>query len=311
MTKYFGILILILIAATSCEQRETSTGTINPLLGDISYVKKYGTEPAANVPDKVRIGAHLEYVQQLLAQKSVDGMSTDMQQNRKRMLYLLHEYRLAERYPVNYDHRGQRKPCFIDKDGNICAVGYLVAKTAGMTLAEKINSQYKYAEIMEMKSAELLNWVAQSGLTMEECAMIQPTYGSPNTSYTSPAYGVGSAVWSGANISLTAFSSIQAMKGSNSKLVPALGIISGAGQIVYGALGMPKAKSTWGGDNTNEGKKAVCFINIGIGTTSVLLNTFNLLSASQKKNSRSTVSLFTAPAYSTEPVAGLTYTRRL
>lgn len=67
---------------------------------------------------------------------------------------------------------------FIERFGNICAVGYLVEQPAGRGVAEAINGQFQYAAIGAMDSPELRQWLAASGLTLAEATMIQPTYGA-------------------------------------------------------------------------------------------------------------------------------------
>jgi hypothetical protein len=74
---------------------------------------------------------------------------------------------------VKYD---DRKPCFIDDGGNICAVGYLVEQTAGRAAAEAINARHQYDELLAMDDPTLLAWATKSGFTLTELAMIQPTY---------------------------------------------------------------------------------------------------------------------------------------
>jgi hypothetical protein len=98
---------------------------------------------------------------------------------RNHLLDLLHDYWTKAVFPRNYDYKAERKPCFIDKDGTICAVGYLVEQTAGREAAETINFKHKYDVVMEMNDEMVDNWINKSGLTKEECAMIQPTYGPP------------------------------------------------------------------------------------------------------------------------------------
>src|SRR5690606_4507495 len=99
------------------------------------------------------------------------------QQNRMYLLNLLRQYRTAGVFPRNYEYAGRRLPCFIDGDGRICAVGYLIEQTAGRAVAEEINSRHKYEEVLAMNDPAIDEWVSNSGLTKEECAMIPPTYG--------------------------------------------------------------------------------------------------------------------------------------
>lgn len=87
----------------------------------------------------------------------------------------MRDYWKAEVFPMNTEY-AERKPCFIDEEGNICAVGYLVEMTAGKEAAKSINRVFQYATINEMESDLLEEWIATSGLTKKEYAMIQPTY---------------------------------------------------------------------------------------------------------------------------------------
>ncbi len=150
--------------------------TVNAILGDVSYIQKFGYAPGENANEQIRIQTHLEFVESILRRRVVSKMPKAPRENRNKMLNLLHDYWTCAEFPVNYDHPGTRIPCFIDKDSRICAVGYLIEKTAGRDVAEKINADFKYFEIFEMKDPLVENWIASSGLTKLECAMIQPTY---------------------------------------------------------------------------------------------------------------------------------------
>ena len=164
-------------SVSNSEKYTEKEQTINPVLGDISFLAKYGYQPDATTDEQLRIVTHFEYVENLLRQKDVSCLSPALQQNRAHLIDLFHEYKLAGKFPRNYDYDDQRRPCFIDKDNTICAVGYLVEQTAGRQAAEDINARFKYDDLLDMHDALVDNWVAQSGLTKEEVAMIQPTYG--------------------------------------------------------------------------------------------------------------------------------------
>jgi len=154
---------------------DAGTQPINPVLGDASFIETFGTAPTTETGNTLRIKTHLQYVENLLRAVCTDNLTTEQKASRENMLDLLHEYWTAEVFPLNYDY-AERKPCFIDKNNTICAVGYLVQQTAGQHVAEKINSVYQYAYISEMELPELNEWINNSGLTKTECAMIQPTY---------------------------------------------------------------------------------------------------------------------------------------
>lgn len=150
---------------------------INSVLGDASFVAAFGQLPGGVAGEDLRIATHLEYVERLLRSRDVRALPQALREERLRNLDRLHAYRTRRIFPRNHDYPGERRPCFIDRDGRICAVGYLVEQSAGRDIAERINSRFQYARISQMQSAELQRWLARSGLTIQEAAMIQPEYG--------------------------------------------------------------------------------------------------------------------------------------
>jgi|GEM_PF-6181508 len=149
---------------------------INPVIGDQSYFMAFGKMPDQFSDEQVRIRTHLAYAEFLLGKRNVSHLSVEMQAKRSHALDLLHEYWTRGQFPLNNDYKNERRPCFIDDNGTICAVGYLVEKTAGREAAEYINDKHMYQEIMEMKDPMIFEWMQQNGLTEEECAIIQPSY---------------------------------------------------------------------------------------------------------------------------------------
>jgi hypothetical protein len=149
---------------------------VNSVIGDISFATKFGHLPVTSTNETLRIQTHLAYVEHFLRQKDVSGLSPELQLKRAHLFDLLHGYWINGVFPRNYDYKNQRRPCFIDKDGRICAVGFLVEQTAGRQAAEAINAKHKYDFIKEMNDNMVDDWINNSGLTMEECAMIQPQY---------------------------------------------------------------------------------------------------------------------------------------
>ncbi|MFC5270297.1 hypothetical protein [Adhaeribacter terreus] len=276
------LFLLALALFTNHKQTPTdSNQTINAVLGDISLIEKYGVIPEY-LSEKERIQTHLTYVEKILRKRETAHLPEELKRRRASLLDQLHAYIGAGLFPKNYDHPGERRPCFIDKDGNICAVGFLIEQTAGRQLAEKINAAHQYDRIFDMKTPELLAWVESSGLTLEECAMIQPAYGAPpsyNYNYISNGYGLPSAVLGGANLSLNAVNLIQIAQGSDNKIVPVLGLAAGAGSVILGAANFEKDYYSGMGryPETNEAKKALSMLNIGLGTSTIILSVWNLL----------------------------------
>jgi hypothetical protein len=156
--------------------------TINPILGDVSLSAK-GLVPSL-VNEQTRIRTHLLYVEQLLRERSDAPLRA--QAKRIELLDHLHRYAEAGVFPANVKY-DDRTPCFIDDGGNICAVGYLVEQTAGRAAAEAINAKHQYDELLAMNEPALDAWAAESGFTLTELAMIQPTY---DWKYTEPIRGI-------------------------------------------------------------------------------------------------------------------------
>jgi hypothetical protein len=169
-------LVALFAASTTSIHAASTDEPINAILGDASFVQTFGYAPSKHTSEVLRIQTHLEYVETLLRKRDVSHLSAAAQQERAYLLDKLHEYWLAGRFPKNLAYQ-TRRPCFIDQFGNICAVGYLVEQSAGRALAERVNAQHQYEYISTMTMPELHAWVRSSGLTVEECGMIQPTYG--------------------------------------------------------------------------------------------------------------------------------------
>jgi hypothetical protein len=170
------LTLFLSLSVCSLSSRSNAADRVNPVLGNISYINKFGVAPDESTDEKLRISTHLEYVEQLLRSKDVSWMPEKQQEKRRQMLQLLNEYRNKGIYPDNFDYPGQRLPCFIDDEGKICAVGYLVQQSWGPKAANLINGRYQYRKISEMDLELLKPWMEYSGLSLEECAMIQPTY---------------------------------------------------------------------------------------------------------------------------------------
>lgn len=159
---------------------------INAILRDFSYTQKFGHAPDEKSDETVRIKTHLEFVEKVLRMKDVSSLPVALQKNRMHVIDLLHDYWTAGIFPRNFDFPDMRIPCFIDRENRICAVGYLVEQTAGREIAEQINSEFQYSNLLDMSDATIDSWIASSGLTKKECAMIQPTYEYKN--YPNPVW---------------------------------------------------------------------------------------------------------------------------
>lgn len=119
------------------------------------------------------IQARLTRVIDWLRGNSAAGLAPAQLEHRERMLAYLAEYRDAGFFPINEKHPGRWAPAFIDSRGAICAVGYLVERTEGRAVAERINERYHDATIEQIDDPALAAWIERSGLTRDEVIAIQ------------------------------------------------------------------------------------------------------------------------------------------
>ena len=95
---------------------------------------------------------------------------------RARHLALLEEYCDQGRFPMNQDRRLGMTPLFVDHRGTSCAVAHLMLKDGLGPVVREISKARNQVRVMEVKEGPLVDWIAASGLTQEECALIQPGY---------------------------------------------------------------------------------------------------------------------------------------
>jgi hypothetical protein len=188
--KYFALLLIGL--ALSCRPATDPVyaplHTINPVIGDASWIAAHGEAPAGRCDEQERIQCHLLYAADLLSASPSEHLSATQRANRLHLMDLLRGYAQAGVFPDNFDVEGGRRPCFIDDEGKICAVGYLVEQTLGREVAEAINDQFQYATIGEMDLDFLREWMSEYGVTLRDLATIQPTYEYNFRVYYRPAY---------------------------------------------------------------------------------------------------------------------------
>ncbi|MCR6722047.1 MAG: hypothetical protein NVV59_17565 [Chitinophagaceae bacterium] len=179
-------------------------GPVNAIIGDESFELMYhGSEPG-EADEQLRIQTHLAFVESKLRSAATNHLNDDQIRNRRFIIDLLHNYWQAGQFPSNSAY-AERRPCFIDDEGNICAVGYLLAASRGWDVAASINERFQYEYLTDMDEPLLAEWANNYGLSLEECAMIQPTYGPPPAPVISyaelkPGYGISSSVMSGVNL---------------------------------------------------------------------------------------------------------------
>lgn len=134
------------------------------------------TLPAYVTRDQIRIKAHLSRVIRLLKSKDTSKLPAHLQVERKRNIERLIKYRREGVFPRNSGHVGLT-PYFIDNDGRACAVGHLMIASGYRSVAEQVARRENNAYVADIKTPDAHRWIAQSGLSAAECALIQPSYG--------------------------------------------------------------------------------------------------------------------------------------
>ena len=289
----------------SCEGHIDGLGEdrVNSIIGNIGVLKVTGCQTLGSGGENALIRAHLKYVEDLLRNREVDQLGPETRKRRREMLDYLHEYWLQGSFPQNFDFPEERRPCFIDKSGNICAVGYLIERSAGRELAEKINSEYKYDRIYDIVSPELAKWLNMSGLTLDECAMIQPQYNgktksSPNYPYID-GYVVITTLLTSANLTTSIINANQINRHPENTNAVNLGMFLGLTQTTMGVVRLEQK------DNVPYN-----YFNLGMGLTTMAICGYNYYSNSRPTDKRSSWLFYGYPMDKDRMGLGFYYSRR-
>jgi hypothetical protein len=162
-------------AAVSATAEATPVQPVNAVIGNESYRATFGEAPKAGTSEQLRLRTHLAYVEGLLRARDVSHLAPAQRERRARLLGQLRAYRKRGVFPQNTYQRG-RTPVFIDAQGRLCAVGFLIAQSAGREAAERINERYRLDRIADMDAPAVEKWAERHGFTLRELAMIQPAY---------------------------------------------------------------------------------------------------------------------------------------
>lgn len=154
----------------------SGTQAVNAIVGDASFHEAFGRAPDLSTDEDLRLRTHLLYVHRRLGQVPDAEVPAPLRDARAKNLARLADYIALGSFPRNPESIHERTPNFLDAQGRICAVGYLVREDLGPGAIEAINREYQFARIQDMESAALAAWQETSGLTMLELASIQPEY---------------------------------------------------------------------------------------------------------------------------------------
>jgi hypothetical protein len=150
----------------------------NHKVGDDSFVERFGRAPGEGDREALRMRMHLEHARARLA--AAPPTRPELGARRAELLGYLGEY-IAKGITPQNTRLPWRTPVFIDDFDNICAVGYLIERSVGRALPERIAAQHRHDYLEDIAGAmpEVRAWIESSGLTLDELASIQPGYEAP------------------------------------------------------------------------------------------------------------------------------------
>ena len=144
----------------------------------VLWAREDGPGSNQGSPEVARIQAHIFRAERLAAARDVSGLSPAARAARRRLLQELAVYRRRGVFPQNRDFPGRRMPYFIDARGVRCAMAHLIELSGGATLVQRIARTRNNAYVRELADEpELIAWLDRNGLSVEEAARIQPSYG--------------------------------------------------------------------------------------------------------------------------------------
>ncbi len=131
--------------------------------------------PASGLRGDSLIQRHLHCVGRLLRERPDTSESATLRASRRRNLEFLADYSAAGRFPQN-EQFPLRTPLFKDEGGRLCAVGYLLHCSGADELIATVERSDNRIRIRDIDHPDFLGWAAASGLTIDELALIQPSY---------------------------------------------------------------------------------------------------------------------------------------
>lgn len=128
--------------------------------------------------EKQRLQAHFLQVEAELRRRDVSRLSAAQRAARQRLIAWVGEYRVRGVFPRNAQVSGRRVPIFRDNYRTLCAMAYLIDRSGRADIVDKVAATRNLAYIPELADdPELVTWLHENGLMLDEAARIQPAYG--------------------------------------------------------------------------------------------------------------------------------------
>jgi hypothetical protein len=207
--QIFSLIALLLATAVSAARAETSPSPrIVPIAlpalrsAYLSRDADVQMAPVAAAEEQASLRQHFEVVIDLLLHSSDASLEAalDRLQDRrqeawddstraawKRLLtvhrvvnlHRLRAYQARGVFPINLDDATHQVPVFVDFRGADCAVGHLMRVSGWGEQVDQIATLNNNIYVPDAGDSPVNDWVAYSGLTLEEAALIQPGYAPP------------------------------------------------------------------------------------------------------------------------------------
>ena len=217
-----------------------------------------------------RLERHFDSVDIELKSRDVSNLNSSQRANRAKLISWLRDYRNADQFPTN-DRFDAPTPFFRDSKGVLCAMAYLIDRSGSGEFVNKVAATRNNAYIHQLTDDPALNqWLEKWGLSVDEAARIQPTYGGGGGIIDDNRRGVDNdmalaAVGLGAvNAGATVINFVKP-----SYLSGFVGILAGGAAIAVGANNLDE----------NDATDHVAALTIGIGAVSIGSGIYGILTA--------------------------------
>jgi hypothetical protein len=182
---------------------------------------------------------------------------------RTKLISWLRDYRNAGTFPENDRFPDRAMPFFRDSRGTLCAMAYLVDRSGRTDIVDQIAKTRNNAFIRELTDDRaLVAWLDTSGLSVDEAARIQPTYGGgvvfvtvPDEKRVSANYALLSMGLGGSSLGSLGFNMFTPSRTSGG-----VGLAAGVATIIAGAAHLDES----------GGNKKVAVTNTTLGSLTAI-----------------------------------------
>lgn len=127
--------------------------------------------------ETLRLVDHFLRAENIVATRPAEHLDEVQSLVRQLLLQEVGHYRSQQSFPKNHDSEEMR-PTFIDAQGTPCAMAHLLQVGGASALADRISRERNHQFVPQLASdPEFAAWLSAAGLSVEEAATIQPSYG--------------------------------------------------------------------------------------------------------------------------------------